>query len=298
MHHFKFVLCFCAAQLFLLPAITKAQGLSGISSVSEIKHALTFFASFDDGVTADYSAGDSTLYVAPRWEGRSGTMKPYTNEKHLRTHEGEGLVGDALWIENTEQPVYFYRGEHNINYSENDWEGTVSFWLRLSPDEDLADGYSDPIQLTDSAWNDGALYVDFTYQIPRVFRFAFFAEREVWDPKLRDWEDIPVEERPMVEVKEPFFSRDRWTHVAFAFRNFNTGEENGTVDCFINGEFYGSLTGREQTLNWNTENAAIWLGYNYTGYFDELSIYNKALSAEQIQMIYSLENGVGELLDN
>jgi vacuolar-type H+-ATPase subunit B/Vma2 len=42
----------------------------------------------------------------------------------------------------------------------------------------------------------------------------------------------------------------------------------------------------------------LWPGYNYTGYFDEISIYNKALSTEQIQTIYSLENGVGELLEN
>lgn len=253
----KWVLCFFTILLHLLPGVTKSQGLSGSSSTSEIKHALTFFASFDDGFTADYSAGDSNLYMAPTWEGRSGTMKPYFDEDHLQIHREEGVVGNAIWIKNADQPVYFYRGENNIDYSEKDWEGTVSFWLRLSPNEDLAEGYSDPIQLTDSAWNEGALYVDFTYQTPRIFRFAFFTEREVWDPKMRKWEEIPVDERPIVEVHEPVFSRDRWTHIAFAFRNFNTGERNGTVDCYINGEFYDSLSGREQTLVWNPGETAM-----------------------------------------
>lgn len=257
--------------------------------------SLTFFASFDDSFEAAFSQGDPNLYIAPGWEEKQKTMERYSGFDQLEIRQNEGRYGDALWVNNTDRPVFFYRGKDNIFYSESNWEGTVSFWLRLSPDEDLAEGYSDPIQLTDSAWNDGALYVDFTTQTPRTFRFAFFAEREIWDPQLRDWEEIPVEERPMVEVVENIFSRDHWVHIAFSFRNFNTGVKNGIVDCYINGKFYDSLSGREQTLRWDIDNAAIWLGYNYTGYFDELALFNRALSAEEIQYIYSLSNGIGSL---
>lgn len=286
--------------LFILIAgfeITIAQS-SSEQMARPLKSSLTFFAPFDDGFEATFSAGDSNLYVAPSWEERMNHAEHYSGSEQLEIRQNKGRYGDALWIRNASQPVFFYRGEENINYSENDWEGTVFFWLRLSPDDDLAEGYSDPIQLTDSAWNDGALYVDFTTQTPRTFRFAFFAEREVWDPQQRDWEEVPVKERPMVEVEEQIFGREHWVHIAFSFRNFNTGEKNGEVDCYINGEFYDSLSGRELTLRWNMDSAAIWLGYNYTGYFDELALFNKALSAEEIQQIYSLPGGVGDLLAN
>lgn len=264
----------------------------------QLKNSLTFFSSFDEGFEAEFSAGDPQFYVAQSWEERQTSRELYIGGNHLKIQQDEGRYGDALWIENADQPVYFYQGKDNINYSERNWEGTVSFWLRLTPDEDLAEGYSDPIQLTDSAWNDGALYVDFTTKSPRTFRFAFFAEREIWDPQLRDWEEIPVEERPMVEVAEQIFSRDQWVHVAFSFRNFNSGEKNGEVDCYINGEYYDTLSDREQTLIWDIDSAAIWLGYNYTGYFDELALFNRALSSEEIQYIYSLSNGIGDLLNN
>lgn len=263
-----------------------------------LKNSLTFFSSFDNDFKASLSTGDPYFYVASSWEERQTSRQLYTGGDHLQIQQGEGRHGGALWIENASQPVYFYHGKDNINYSERNWEGTVSFWLRLTPDEDLAEGYSDPIQLTDSAWNDGALYVDFTTKSPRTFRFAFFAEREIWDPKLRDWEEIPVDERPMVEVDEQIFNRDQWVHVAFSFRNFNSVEKNGEVDCYINGTYYDTLSGREQTLIWDIESAAIWLGYNYTGYFDELSLFDRALSSEEIQYIYSLTNGIGDLLNN
>jgi hypothetical protein len=53
--------------------------------------------------------------------------------------------------------------------------GTLSFWLRLDPQKDLAPGFTDPIQLTDKAYNDSAVWVDFTKDdVPRYFRCARF----------------------------------------------------------------------------------------------------------------------------
>jgi len=257
--------------------------------------SLTFYASFDRGLQADFSAGDSVLYIAPSWSRRAEAEPFGSQATHFQISEDEGRFGNALWIDNSYTPVYFYKGKDNLHYSGYDWEGTVSFWLRLSPDEDLPDGYSDPIQLTTRAWNDGALFVDFTDESPRIFRFAFFADRDVWDPGLRDWDDVPFEERPMVEVEEAVFTRDEWVHVAFAFSNFNTGENNGSVSCYINGEYYGSLDGREQTFTWEPDEIAIWLGYNYRGYFDELAIFNRALNPEEIEHVYSLEYGIHQL---
>ena len=72
---------------------------------------------------------------------------------------------------------------------------------------------------------------------------------------------------------------------------------NGEVDCYINGEYFDTLSDKELTLNWDIDSAAIWLGYNYTGYFDELALFDRPLSAGEIQYLYSLSNGLGTLID-
>jgi hypothetical protein len=265
---------------------------------NELFNSLSFYASFDESYVADFAMGDPNLYIAPSWDRRAELELFKNDGDNLQIHQGEGRYENALWIDSQYEPVYFYRGEANMPYITENWSGTVSFWMRLDPAEDLHPGYSDPIQITPHGWNDGALFVDFTEEDPRIFRFAIFADRNVWDPEERDWNVVPVEERPMVDVKDLPFSRNVWTHIAFTFRNFNTGLSNGIVDCYINGEKVGILEGHEQTFTWNPEELAIWLGYNYRGYFDELTIFDRELNQEEIQQIYSLENGIRDLLNS
>ena len=45
---------------------------------------------------------------------------------------------------------------------EENWDGTISFWLRLEPNRDLRPGYSDPLLVTPRAWNDASFFTDFT----------------------------------------------------------------------------------------------------------------------------------------
>lgn len=257
-------------------------------SHQQFRDSLTFYASFNEGFEADIAQGDPELYSAPTWERRDELQIFDEKEEFLQIHEGQGVVGDALWIDSESSPVFFYKGIDNMVYERDDWTGTVSFWIRLNPDEDLRDGYSDPIQITSRAWNDGALFVDFTAEDPRTFRFAIIPDREVWDPEEREWGDVPFEERPMLNIPDHPFSKDEWTHVAFSFRNFNTGQNNGRVAGYLNGEFVGSMSGSEKTFTWDPEKVAIWLGYNYRGYFDELAIFNRNLSEEEIFQLYSM----------
>ena len=267
-----------------------------ITENSAIADSITFFSSFDNGLNADYSKGDPVFYIAPSWSNRD-RYQPFTDQAdHVEIHKNEGRYRHALRIENGYSPVYFYKGEQNISYREENWSGSVSFWLKLDPETDLAPGYSDPIQITTRSWNDGALYVDFTIEQPRRFRFAFFPDREVWDPEEREWEEVPVDEWPMVVLEDMPFSSDGWTFVAFTFRNYNSGEPNAAIDCFIQGEYVGSLENIEQTITWNPEEIAIWLGYNFRGYFDELAIYNRELNREEVKYIFELHEGLSGIL--
>lgn len=250
------------------------------------REALTFHASFDGGLNASFALGDPTLYSAPsRAEASRGT--PGAPSDAVQLAKGEGRRGDALRIRVKASPFVFFKGERNIAYQPRNWSGTVSVWLRLDPDRDLAPGYSDPLIITPRAWNDAALFIDFTRDdVPRRFRFAAFADRGVWDPAKREWDAVPVAERPMVEVTGPRFARDRWTHIVWTWTRFNTGAADGAFACYLDGEPAGSLSDRLQTYTWDPREVSIALGVQFIGLMDELTIFNRALTPAEVRSIF------------
>ena len=86
---------------------------------------------------------------------------------------------------------------------------------------------------------------------PREFRLGVYADFEVWNPQNKKWEDIPMAEKPLAPVVRPPFTREKWTHVAFTFENFNTGKPNGIAKLYLNGEERGVLKERTQTFTWD-----------------------------------------------
>jgi len=274
----------------LIPALVLLSVLAAAGrppASADLGKALTFHAPFDESVNAAVALGDPVLYHAPSpRETAKAVAGPPPGVELL---PGRGRRGGALKITLGGSPFLFFRGERNMPYRERDWEGTVSIWFSLDPDADLAPGYSDPLIITPRAWNDAAMFVDFTRDdVPRRFRFAAFADRDVWDPARRRWEDVPVAERPMVEIAADAFGRGRWTHVAWTFQRFNSADTSGVLTCYINGRRVGTLEGRTQTYTWNPAEVLIGLGVQFNGLVDELAIFDRALTAEEIREVGSL----------
>ena len=248
--------------------------------------ALTFHAPFDGKLDASFALGDPKLYSA---ESRKDAARAVVGApaEAIRLAPGEGRYGDALRITLKSSPFVFFKGERNIAYRPRDWSGTVSVWMRLDPDRDLAPGYSDPLIITPRAWNDAAMFVDFTRDdVPRRFRFAAFADRGVWDPGRREWESVPISERPMVELAGPRFSSDRWTHIAWTWSHFNTEGSNGTLACYVDGQPVGTLVGRPQVYTWDPREVSIALGVEFRGLMDELAVFNRALPPAEILTLH------------
>jgi hypothetical protein len=205
--------------------------------------------------------------------------------------KGAGRHGDALRFAGTSDQVLFYKAEE-MGYRKVNWEGTVSFWMKLDPDKDLKPGYCDPIQITERAWNDGAFFVDFDKELPRDFRLGVFSDLAKWNPQNTPWEQIPVHERPMVTVKRPPFASDSWTHVVFTFRNVNAADGGqGTASLYLNSELLGAVE-RPLEFTWDVEKAAIMIGILYIGDFDDLAIFNRALAADEVRYLRDLPQGV------
>lgn len=266
-----------------------------LSSGGNLGAALTFHAPFDGALDAAHAAGDARLYSA-RDRRSAAAATPGVNPDQVKLVSGAGRHGDALRMTLKASPPVFYRGQWNLHYADRDWSGTVSVWLSLDPDRELAPGYSDPLIITPRSWDDASLFIDFTRDdVPRRFRFAAFADKAVWNPGRREWDDVPVPERPMIEVAEPPFASGKWTHVAWTWSGFNTEGTGGVLRGYLDGKPAGTLTGRRQIYTWNPADVLIALGVEYNGLVDELAIFNRALSDEEIRTLHALPAGIASL---
>jgi hypothetical protein len=271
------------------------QGVS-TQATDTLARGMTFHAGFDGTTDARFALGDRVLYSSASRKEAGAAVAVVPDAAAVQLARGEGRRGDALRLKVGASPFVFYKGERNIAWQPRDWSGTVSLWMQLDPDADLAPGYSDPLIITPRAWNDAALFVDFTRDdVPRRFRFAAFADRKVWDPATREWETVPIAERPMVEMTGRRFARGKWTHVAWTWNRFNTGLADGVLTCYLDGEAVGTLSGRVQTFTWDPKEVSIALAVQYIGLMDELAIFNRALTAAEVRRLRDLPAGAAVL---
>jgi hypothetical protein len=254
--------------------------------------SLTFYASFDKGADADFAKGDPRLFTRtatkPTWTSKPGLL----TDDLTKLEPDKGLSGGTLRFTKRNSKWIFYKADTNLPYSKKNWSGSVSAWLRLDPEKDLDPGYCDPIQITTRKWNDGSFFVDFDKEgDPRDFRLGAFADFAAWNPENKKVNDISEDDRPLVKVKNPPFGSEKWTHVCFTWKRFNTGTKDGVASFYLDGKHVGDLEGWNQTWTWkDDEESRILIGLNYIGLFDDLMCFDRALSAKEVQSIYALRN--------
>lgn len=253
-----------------------------------LARSLTFAATFDQAFDADVAGGDSTFFSAAttaRENPVAGPAGPGVD----RVAEG-GRSGGALRFTQENQRVHFFRVEDNLPFegpgSGEGWSGTISYFLSLDPESELPPTYVDPIQVTQKAWNDAAIWNDFTKDDrPRVFRLGVLADLAVWNPENKDFDALPASEKPVVAVADAPFASGRWTHIAITFDRFNTGEPNGEARLYLDGKLQGTVSGWNQRFSWDPSQAVIFLGLNYAGLLDDLMIFDRPLSADEVAQL-------------
>jgi hypothetical protein len=287
-------LCTTIAAAFLLIVLSEAARVQRDEPLqASLGKALTFHASFDKGQDADFGLGDTRIYSASSYKTREDA-RPGIGNPDVGIAKGKGRFGDALDFRKKNTMAVFYKAEKNVPYISRDWSGTVSFWLNLSPDEDLAPGYADPIQITDKEFNNAAIWVDFTRDDkPRHFRLGIFGDLKIWNPNNLSPEQNPDFNHRTIVVTQPPFVRGQWTHVVITYSGLNT--DHGTAKLYLNGSLQGSANDIREPFTWNVAQAAIRLGVNYVGLWDELSVFSRALSDKEVEALHQLKNGVASL---
>jgi hypothetical protein len=276
----------------LLLMLSSAAALPQTPSAA-LRDSLTFHAPFDKGTEAAFAKGDARIYTAASYkdlsDARAGLHQPAI------VHEPKaGRFGGALRFQKKNTHAIYFRASGNVPFDPKNWTGTVSFWLSLDPDKELEPGFCDPIQITDKAYNNSAIWVDFTKdEKPRHFRLGIFGELKEWNPS-----NVPADKNPdftkrLVTVTKPPFGSGKWTHVAIVYERLGSGE--GTGRLYLNGELQGTTPRIREGFNWDLGRATLRLGVNYVGLFDELAVFGRALSAGEVKALYDLRQGVAGL---
>lgn len=266
-------------------------------SSSELKNALTFYVSFDNGTTADFALGDANIYTTNATYANSrrnleGTQVGMNNPDH-QIVKGKGQFGDAFEFGNKSSKVLFYKSKDNIAYNPQNWSGTISFWLSLDPSTDI-EGYTDPIQITDASYNDASIWVDFTDHDPADFRLGVIGDKNAWTLDTLNSSFLSEFEKRLVNVKTPPFSKNNWTHILITYDGLAT--VNSLASLYLNGEKSGTISGIDDPFTWELEKSNIFLGLNFSGLMDELSIFNKSLTDDQAMELYQLKGGIKSIL--
>ena len=255
-----------------------------------LRRGLTFHAPFDAGFDAASSADDPACRVRAGGKMVSPTPGP---EMRLAT---DGKFGGCLVFPKKGAVRPEFAASRSLAYGTTDWSATVSVWLRLDPDQDLEPGYCDPVQIVGDDVKKGFIFLEWSKDhTPRHFRFAVRPIYHLWNPDAVGWEQIPDERRPMVKMEQAPFRRDRWTHVTFVLDHINEHAAPPRARLHVDGKPVGVIQGHDLTFGWDPAAIRLVLGAAYVGSMDDLAVWNRALSPEEITRLHALPGGVTTL---
>ena len=255
-----------------------------------LRRGLTFHAPFDARFDASLSADDSVSRVRV-----GGKMAPTTPGPEIKL-AADGRFGGCLVFPKKGSVRPEYAASKSLAYGTTDWSATISVWLRLDPDKDLEPGYCDPVQIVGDDVKKGFIFLEWSKDhAPRHFRFAVRPLYHLWNPDAVGWEQIPDERRPMVKMEQAPFRRDRWTHVAFVLDHINDHAAPPRARLHIDGRQIGVIQGHDLTFGWDPAAIRLVLGAAYVGSLDDLAVWNRALTADEIARLHALPGGVETL---
>lgn len=256
-----------------------------------LKSSLVFHASFDSALNADFSKGGKACFAR---KGKENVPAAFNEE--VKLDRTGGKFGGCLHFPKKGGTRPQFSGVNMLGYNDKSWSATVSVWLRLTPDKDLEPGYCDPVQITGDDTKKGFIFMEWSKnETPRFFRYAIRPLAHIWNPTNVQWDEIPFDKRPMVQIANAPFGRDAWTHAVFTLDKINDKAAKPTGSLHLNGRLQGRIEGWDLTFDWKPEAVALVLGASYVGRMDDLAVFDRALSEDEVMQVFRLERGIASL---
>ncbi len=251
---------------------------------ADLRKAVTFYASFDEAPRGDAGA---SLALRTRFnhatEQGQFVFEDGFDAKVFRVAKDKGVHGGALECTDVlpRNGRIFFPAKGNLAFRKGGWGGAVSVWVNTDPNTLLKTKFCDPVQITQKGANNGGIWFDFNDAKPRDLRMGTFPA--VPDGKQPIKEDDP--KAPLVPVKGVGFKAGDWHHVVLSWQNFDTGKPDGRAALFIDGKLIGEIKDRELAMDWDVDKAGIYVAVNYIGLLDELSVFGRALTADEVALL-------------
>jgi hypothetical protein len=90
----------------------------------------------------------------------------------------------------------------------------------------------------------------------------------------------------MVRVPRIDWKAGDWHHVVLSWQNFDSGKEDAVSTLYIDGKRIGAVKDRALAMDWDVEKAGIYFAVNYIGLLDELGLFGRALSEEEVGLLH------------
>jgi hypothetical protein len=251
-----------------------------------LKKAVTFYVSFDTDLRADFGKGGlkvSTRYTVDAKRNRY-ERKPGFPRKAFRIAKDRGISGGALEATDVlpRSGRISFPAKGNVAYRKTGWSGAASLWINTNPNTMLKTKYCDPLQITERGATNGGIWCDFTPDKPRDFRLGAFPAVKAGAKPLPS----SGPKAPVVRVKGVGFRSGDWHHVVLSWKNLDTGKPNAEASLYIDGKLIGVVKDREIGMKWDVDKAGVYVAVNYIGLLDELALFHRALTAEEVRRLH------------
>jgi hypothetical protein len=262
---------------------------------SELRKAVTFYASFELDVKGDFGSGvmtPDTRYNHPTEKGQF-VIEKGIDKKVFKIAADKGIQGGCLEVVDVlpRNGRIFFPAKGNVAFKKDGWSGAVSVWCKTDPDKMLKTKFCDPIQITQKGAHNGALWFDFNDAKPkRDLRHGAFTT--IPDGQKAIGEDDP--KAPMVRVPGVGWKADEWHHVVITWKNLDTGKPDAVTALYIDGKLIGEVKDRAIAMGWDIDKAGIYVAINYIGLLDELILFDRALTKEEIDLLHKKPNLIGQ----
>ncbi|QDU27053.1 hypothetical protein ETAA8_21370 [Anatilimnocola aggregata] len=256
------------------------------ASGDDLRSAVIFFASFDETVKADIAGGQATLNTRSNHPTEPGrfVFDSGFNEQVFRISKDKGISGGALEVVDVlpNNGRIYFPAQGNLPFDPKGWNGALSVWCKTDPNQLLKTTFCDPIQITEKGANNGGLWFDFNNAKPRDMRHGAFPAVPTKEKPIA--EDDP--KAPIVLVPKIDWKADAWHHVVLTWSGFDTGKSDAVSQIYIDSKLIGAIRDCPIAMQWDLEKTGIYVAVNYIGLLDELAIFRRALSANEVLRLY------------
>ena len=254
---------------------------------ARLRSAITFYASFDQSTTGDFGQGDLsvwTRYDHPIERGKT-TSERGADPGYVQVARQAAAGGGSLQFLDVipRNGFLFFRAGDKLSVKQDGWGGAASVWIKTDPERMLKTPHCDPLQIVHKRYFDGAIWCDFDSDSPRDLRLGMFPSL---GPGSHAAPTVPESQQPIARAKDPPFGPDRWHHLALVWDRVDDPKQNAVAELYLDGSRIANLDKSPVRMQWNKDEVRFYIGAALVGYLDEAALFNRALSAAEVQTLF------------